>query len=179
MNRLCDATSSMLILIDLQARLMPAIEHGGKVVKRAATLAKAAGLLGVPVIGTEQNPAGLGPNVPEIRGLCDETIPKSHFNASAEEQFRSRLDPQRNELIVAGCEAHVCVMQTVLGLIERGYRVRLVIDATGSRQPQDRMAAIERAGAAGAMPVTTEMVVFEWLRHSDHPAFKRVLELVK
>lgn len=179
MNRLCDAVSSMLILVDLQARLMPAIYDGRKVVDRATVLAKAARLLDVPVLGTEQSPAGLGPNVDEIRELCDHTLTKRHFDATAEERLPSHLDPRRPELIVAGCEAHVCVLQTVLGLIGRGHTVRLVVDAIGSRNPRDREAAIDRAGAAGAMLLTTEMVVFEWMRHSDHPAFRRIIELIK
>ena len=179
MNALCDASSSMLILVDLQARLMPAIHDGKNVVDRAMLLANAAKLLDVPIIATEQSPASLGHNVDQLQALCDKTVAKSHFNACAEATFIDSLDPQRDELIVAGCEAHVCVMQSVLGLLERGYRVRLVIDAIGSRHPLDRTTAIDRASAAGAMPVTTEMVVFEWMRHSHHPAFKPILELVK
>lgn len=179
MNELCDITRSTLILVDLQERLMPAIDDGPRVVQRAVTLARAARQLGVPVIGTEQNPGGLGHNVQEIRDLCDETVAKIHFDASADPRFGARLDHGRHELILAGCEAHVCVLQTVLGLIGTGLRVRLVTDAIGSRNAHDRAAAIDRARAAGAIPVTTEMVVFEWLRHSDHPEFKRVISLIK
>lgn len=158
---------------------MPAIHGGQGVVDRTARLARAARLLDVPVIATEQNPAGLGPSVPRLHELCDEVIAKTHFDASAETSLLDRLDPQRDELVVVGCEAHVCVLQTVLGLIERGYRVRLAVDAIGSRDPLDRTAAIDRAGAAGVSLVTSEMVIFEWLRHSTHPAFRRVLDLVK
>lgn len=179
MTTLCDANASTLILVDLQARLMPAIDDGKNVVGRAMILAKAAKLLDVPVIATEQSPASLGHTVSQLQTLCDKTVAKSHFDACAETAFIDSLDPQRDELIVAGCEAHVCVMQSVLGLLERGHRVRLVIDAIGSRHPLDRATAIDRAGAAGAMLVTTEMVVFEWMRHSHHPVFKSILELVK
>lgn len=179
MDRLCDATTSTLLLVDLQARLMPAIHEGSSVVERARILALAARQLDIPVIGTEQNPAGLGANVDELGELCHRTVAKRHFDASAEESFSACRDPQRDEWIIAGCEAHVCVMQTVLGLIEHGQRVRLVTDAVGSRRPHDKNVAIERAVAAGATPVTAEMVVFEWMRHSDHRAFKSILGLIK
>ncbi len=158
---------------------MPAIDDGARVVQRALTLARAARQLGVPVIGTEQNPDKLGHNDPEIRDLCDAIVAKRHFDAAADPQLNTHLDPGRDELIVAGCEAHVCVLQTVLGLIGAGYRVRLVTDAIGSRHAHDLGAAIDRAGATGALPLTTEMVVFEWMRHSDHPEFRSVIGLIK
>lgn len=179
MHRLCDVMRSTLIIIDLQERLMPAIHDGQKVVERSALLAEAARMLDVPVIATEQNPAGLGPGVPRLRVLCDEVVKKTHFDASAEAALLTCLEPRRDELVVVGCEAHVCVLQTVLGLVGRGYDVRLVSDAIGSRNPLDRAAAIDRAAAAGVSLVTSEMVVFEWLRHSGHPAFRRLLESVK
>lgn len=179
MNLICEARNSTLLLVDLQARLLPVIHEGGAVVDRASVLARAAGLLDVPIIGTEQNPDGLGRNVAEIRELCRETLEKTHFDASADERFAALLDPHRDEVIIAGCEAHVCVLQTVLGLIEQGRRVRLVVDAVGSRNPDDKAAAIKRASDAGATLVTTEMVLFEWMRHSNHPEFRNILKLVK
>ncbi|HLQ85093.1 MAG TPA: isochorismatase family protein [Salinisphaeraceae bacterium] len=179
MNTLCDALRSTLILIDLQARLMPAVDGGDNVVQRAMILAQAARQLGVPVIGTEQNPEKLGHNIPAIRSLCDVTIAKSHFDACARPQLSALLDPRRDELIVAGCEAHVCVLQTALGLMRTGYQVRLVTDAIGSRHAHDRVTAIDRARTAGAGLVTSEMVLFEWLRHSNHPEFRDIIGLIK
>lgn len=179
MHQLCDATRSTLILVDLQERLMPAIHDGHQVAERAMLLAETARLIAVPVIATEQSPASLGSSLPGLGECCTEIITKTHFEAFAEAGTLSRLDPQRDELLIAGCEAHVCVLQTVLGLTGRGYRVRLVSDAIGSRHPPDRAAAIDRAMAAGVSLVTTEMVIFEWLRHSEHPAFRQVLQLVK
>lgn len=179
MTSSCDAARSALIIIDLQERLLPAIEDGQAVVDRALILAKAGKALGIPILGTEQYPEGLGPNHPQVRQLCDSTVQKTYFDASSQPGFLSRLDPARNELIIAGCEAHVCVLQTVLGLIERGYRVRMVADAVGSRHVSDREVAIARASAAGATIVTSEMVIFEWMRHSGHPMFRSILPLVK
>ena len=158
---------------------MPAIYDGESVVLRCVQLATAAKELGVHVIGTEQNPDGLGPLVPEIASLCDMTLAKFYFSAAAEEGFLQRLPARRNTLVVAGCEAHICVFQTVAGLVEAGHAVKLVADAIGSRHPHDRLAAIERARAIGAEIVTTEMVIFEWLGTSQHPKFKRLAQLIR
>jgi nicotinamidase-related amidase len=179
MNGLCDASRSTLIIIDLQERLMPAIHEGDTVVRNALRLSQTAKLLGIPVIGTAQNPEGLGPNVAEVHAQCDKVFAKMDFDACAEQAFLDALADQRGELIVAGCEAHVCVLQTVLGLLGRGRHVRLVADAIGSRVPFNRQVAMERAKSAGAELLTTEMVMFEWMRSAAHPRFKDMLRLVK
>lgn len=179
MNGLCDASRSTLIIIDLQERLMPAIHDGEAVVRNALRLAQTAKLLDIPVIGTAQNPQGLGPNVAEVHAECSQVFAKMNFDACAEPAFLDALAGERNDLIVAGCEAHVCVLQSVLGLLGRGYHVRLVADAVGSRVPFNRQIAMERARAAGAELLTTEMVLFEWMRSAAHPRFKDMLRLVK
>lgn len=176
---LCDASLSQLILVDLQARLIPVIHEGQSIVNNARILGDAATLLEVPVLGTEQNPEGLGPNVAEIGSLCGTTVAKSDFDCCAEAAFLDALVQGRSDLIVAGCEAHVCVLQTVLGLLSRSRKVRVVTDAIGSRSPHNKAAAMERMKAAGAELVTTEMVVFEWMRSSRHPRFKECLRLIK
>ena len=179
MSTLCDPADCTLLIIDTQTRLMPAIHDAENVVRRCIQLATAARELGVHVIGTEENPDGLGPLVPEISALCDTTLFKFHFSAPAEPGFLNRLPAGRNTFVVAGCEAHVCVMQTVVGLIEAGHAVKWVADAVGSRHPHNRLAATERARGAGADIVTTEMVVFEWLGSSEHPKFRRLLQLMR
>lgn len=179
MSILCKPEDCTLLIVDPQTRLMPAIDDGEGVIRRCVQLATAAKELGVHVIGTEQNPAGLGPLVPEIASLCETVLAKLHFSAAAEEGFLRRLPAGRNTLVVAGCEAHVCVLQTVVGLIEAGHTVKLVADAVGSRHPHDRLAAIERARASGADVVTTEMVIFEWLGTSEHAKFKRLAQLIR
>lgn len=179
MSPLCDAAQSTLLIIDPQARLMPAIHDAGRVIQRCRQLAIAARELGIDVIGTEQNPAGLGPNVDELRELCDTTLPKVHFCAVAEPGFLERLPQGRDTMVVAGCEAHVCVLQTVAGLLGEGYRVKWVCDAIGSRHVHNHEAATARARDMGADIVTTEMVLFEWLASSDHPAFRKVLKLIR
>ncbi|NMH96673.1 isochorismatase family protein [Pseudonocardia acidicola] len=176
---LISAADSVLLLVDLQQRLMPAIAGGEAVVANAVRLAEGAGLLGVPVAATEQNPDGLGPTVPEVAGYPQLVLAKTAFGATAEPGFDSLLPPGRGEIVVAGCEAHVCVLQTVLGLRAAGRRVMLVADAIGSRDPANRAAAIERARGHGAEIVTTEMVLFEWLADSTHPRFREVQKLIR
>jgi len=179
MSTLCDPADCTLLIIDPQARLMPAIHDAQTVIRRCVQLATAARELGIHVIGTEENPDGLGPLVPEIAALCDTTLSKFYFSATAEEGFLSRLPQGRNTFVVAGCEAHVCVMQTVAGLIDAGHKVKWVADAVGARHPHNRLCATERARSIGADVVTTEMVVFEWLRTSQHPKFRQLLQLMR
>lgn len=172
------AADTTLILIDLQARLMPAIERGEVVLGRCAVLARAARILGIPVVATEQNPNGLGPTVPALAGLVERTVAKTSFDGAAD-GLVDAIPPSRRRLVVAGCETHVCVLQTVLGLRARGFDVALAADAAGSRRAEDRAAAIERMRRHGAEIVTSEMAVFEWLRRSDHPNFRELLALVR
>ena len=179
MTTVCRSTDSTLLSIDPQSRLMPSIHHAEELIRRCMQLASAARELKLPVIGTEQNQTGLGPNVPELKALCDSTFAKFHFSAAAEPGFIALLPPDRKTLVIAGCEAHVCVLQSVIGFIEAGYNVKLVIDAIGSRHPHNRDAAIARAGSLGADLMTTEMVLFEWLQTSQHPSFRAVSKLIR
>jgi nicotinamidase-related amidase len=176
---LLTAEGAVLLLIDLQERLMPAICDGEVVVARAVRLAEAARLLAVPVRATEQYPEGLGPTVPPLAAYPQALLTKTAFSAAADPQFPEFLPAGTREIVVAGCEAHVCVLQTVLGLLGRGRRVVLVADAVGSRDPVDRAAALDRARQHGAEIVTSEMVLFEWLRDARHPNFRAVQKLLK
>ena len=175
------AERSVLLLVDLQQRLHPAIDDGPQVLAACVWLTEVAGRLGVPVVCTEQYPRGLGPTVPELRRLLPDgaVIEKTHFSAVAEGNLPQVAGGERPQVVVAGTEAHVCVLQTVLGLRRLGHEVRLVRDAVGSRRRADRRAALERAASYGAELVTSEMVAFEWLATSDHPRFRDVLQLVK
>ena len=175
---LIEASQSVLVLVDLQSRLMPAIHRGEEVASQCVRIGSIAGLLDVPVIGTEQNPAGLGHNVDEVKRLCGSTVVKTHFDACADGLLET-LPSQRRSAIVAGCEAHVCMLQTAMGLLAGGYEVSILRDAVGSRRESDRDAALDRLKQAGARLVTVEMVAFEWLRDSSHPQFREVLKLIK
>ena len=174
-------SASALVLVDYQQRLMPALHEGDAAVARAAWLADVARTLHIHVVGTEQNPTGLGHNVDAIRLRCELTVAKTHFDACAD----GLLDALRAnghlpaELVVAGCEAHVCLMQTVLGALRHGLRCWVVADACASRRASDRELALQRLRDAGAVLVSTEMAAFEWLRSCDHPRFKDLLPLLK
>lgn len=199
---LLDVTQSQLVLVDYQARLMPVIFEAPLVVANAVRLGQLARLMAVPVWGTEQNPSKLGGNAAEIKALCAQTLSKMHFSAVEEglgEWLRPPAKPisgnarslpkhlqkpatnegERNTIVIAGCEAHVCLLQTALDLLEDEFDVWVVTDACSSRTERNRDAAFDRLAGAGAELVTTEMVAFEWLRTAEHSAFKSGLVLIK
>lgn len=199
---LLDASQSQLVLVDYQARLMPAIFEAEQVLQNAVRLAKMAALVGVPTFGTEQNPSKLGENAPELRALCQRTLPKMHFSAVEEglgEWLRPPAAPvrgnarslpkhlqkpqqaadERPSIVMAGCEAHVCLLQTALELLEDEFEVWVVTDACSSRTERNRDAAFDRLAGAGAELVTTEMVGFEWLRTAEDEAFRDWQALIR
>jgi nicotinamidase-related amidase len=173
-----DVRVSMLLLIDFQAKLMPAIEEGAAAIANARRLVDAASMLGAPVLFTEQYAKGLGPTVPELSPPADLIAHKVTFDACRTPDFLPRL-PEGHSVVVAGCEAHICVLQTALGLIEAGRRVFVVRDAIGSRRAESKEAAIRRMERHGAEIVTTEMVVFEWLQTAAHPRFRELAALIR
>lgn len=176
---IADAAGSLLLVVDFQGRLMPAIADGDEATANARRLIAAARLLDVPIVYTEQNPKGLGGTVEVLAPRDGEaTIAKMTFDAWRSPEVRAAVPPGR-ELVVSGCEAHVCVLQTVLGALAEGRGVKVVRDAIGSRKQVSRSAALERMSRAGAEIVTTEMVVFEWLGDAGHPAFKEAIALIK
>ena len=208
---LIDRAASRLVLVDYQPRLLPAIHRGDAAVAQAAFLARMAKLVGVPVVGTEQNPERMGQNVPAIRELCDHTVGKMHFDAcragllealrqagpqahaQAAQSGQSMNAGQAGDLaklvgdasgppgivVIAGCEAHVCLLQTALSLLQAGFAVFAVADASGSRFPDDHRLAMRRLERAGAVVVGAEMVAFEWLESCEDAAFKPALALIK
>ena len=132
----------------------------------------------MPCLFTEQNAGGLGPTVPGLAPEPGRAVPKMSFGATRAPGFLDRL-PTGSDLVVTGCEAHICVLQTVLGLLEAGRRVFVVRDAVGSRRIENREAALTRMAAHGAEIVTTEMVAFEWLGTAEHPRFREVVAVIK
>jgi len=176
---LLTAKGAALLLIDFQERLVPAIHDGEVVVARAVRLAEAATLLEVPVVATEQYPKGLGPTVAQLTAYPRATVEKTRFSAAEAPGFAGLLPDGTREVLIAGCEAHVCVLQTALDLLGSRHRVILAADAIGSRDPADKSAAIDRARQHGAEIVTSEMVLFEWLRDAKHPRFREVQKLLR
>lgn len=181
-----DRARSQLLIIDVQARLAPHVTGEREVVANAGRLLGYAARLGVPATVTEHYPKGLGPTVESVRAVAGTATPvleKIAFSCWRDEGIKARLErlagEGRNEIVVAGMEAHVCVGQTVLDLVAHGFRTYLVADAVGSRDGYVRDIAIERMRSAGAVIVTQEMVAFEWLGRGDDPATKDVIALLK
>ena len=176
------AEDSVLLVIDMQERLVPAVRAPARTLRNAGLLLRAADTCGVPAILTEQYPKGLGPTVPEIRSAAGDSpvFEKLHFSCMKEEAFATTFAAlERRQAVLAGMEAHVCVLQTAAGLIEAGHEVFVVSDATASRTSESEAASITRLNASGATSVTTEMVVFEWLGRAGTPAFEALLPLLK
>lgn len=196
------SSESQLVLIDYQARLMPAIFEGPQVLATAARLAQAASLLGVPRILTAQASDKLGPNDASLTQWQTHSLEKSHFDAcqdglvpllrevgtpkaspnarSIPKHLQKAASLQRPSIVLAGVEAHICLLQTALSLLEEeDFEVWVVVDGCSSRSVRSRDAAFDRLAGAGAELVTAEMVAFEWLGSSDHPQFKTVQALFK
>ena len=179
MTGLMDSARSSLLLIDFQAKLMPAILNGEAIVHTAGRLAEAARLLGVPVIVTEQKPEKLGATVEPLSGFAQNPIIKASFDATRVAAFSEALTQERPDIVIAGCEAHICVLQTAMMLRSAGHRVFVVSDAVGSRQRDSVDAALQRLARHGVEIVTAEMVLFEWLGTADHPQFRELSALIK
>lgn len=173
-----DPKKSLLLVIDFQSRLMPAIHDGETAIRNAGRLIEAAKLIEVPYLFTEQNPKGLGPTVEELPVEPDRVVEKQFFDVCREAGFFDRI-PTDAHVVVVGCEAHVCVLQTVLSLRDAGRTTYVVADAVSSRTPANKEAGLRRMAQHGAEIVTTEMVVFEWLQTARHPQFRAAARLIK
>jgi nicotinamidase-related amidase len=173
--------TSVLVLVDYQARLMPSINEGERAIACGLFLAKVAQTLEIPILGTEQNPDGLGPNDERIKALCHQTVMKYSFNGVADGlvKYIKDINPLITQVVVAGCETHVCLMQTALGLKAMAYEVAVVPEACGSRMAQDKELALARMGQQKILMLSAEMIAFEWLKTSEHPQFKNILRLIK
>ncbi len=189
---LADSTRSILVVIDLQGKLVDMIHRPALVLAATRRLLELAELFEVPVVLTEQYPQGLGPTHPDVlsdfEGL---TVPKrrlakASFGCCGDPGFERALAellpgvaPERRQLIVAGIEAHVCVMQTVLEALAAGQQVQLCWEAVSGRGAEYRQWALERMQQAGAVVTNHESVAFEWARDKDHPRFKAMSALMK
>jgi nicotinamidase-related amidase len=206
---LLDADDAQLVLVDYQTRLMPAIFEADDVMANANRLALIAKAMNVPIWGTTQSVNKLGPLVPALQTTLAEAgarvLDKMHFSAMADglgdwlrppvrkaaqggnarslpKHLQKPAQPEeeaRGPIVIAGCEAHVCLLQTALDLLEDEFDVWVVTDACGSRSQRSRDAAFDRLAGNGAELVTTEMVAFEWLRSADHPLFRSIQGLIK
>ncbi len=172
------AQDSVLLVVDLQSRLLPAIHEGESVLANAIWLVDVAQTLKIPVLATEQYPQGLGLTEANLRARLPKSalIEKIYFSAIPEGKLLKHADAQHQQWIVVGTEAHVCVQQTVLDLLAQGLAVFVVEEAVGSRKPRDKALALERMRQHGAEIVSREMVAFECLGQANTPEFRAVLQ---
>ena len=177
---------STLLIVDLQEKLAPAVHELRRVLANVKILLSAARALGVPVLASEQYPKGLGPTLPEISALLTSAgaprpvVEKTHFSCLAEPGFAEFLAPApRDQIVLAGIEAHVCVLQTALDFKAMGRDVFVVADACSSRTQANAELAYKRMRKNDIDVVSTEMVVFEWLHQAGNPAFKSLSALIR
>jgi nicotinamidase-related amidase len=189
---LLDVNRSIVVVIDLQGKLMELIERPALVVAATIRLLKLSALFEVPVIMTEQYPQGLGGTHPDVRAAFDglatprRFLEKTSFGCCGDPNFerlirevRPDLEPSRRQIVVAGIEAHVCVMQTVLQLLKQGNQVYLCWECVSGRGAEYRRHALDRMTQAGAVLTNHESVGFEWARDKGHPQFKAMSALFK
>ena len=173
---------SGLLIVDVQEKLAPVMTDPRRVIHNCALLLRAASRLQIPVVVTEQYPRGIGPTVPDLRSwtAADSVVEKTHFSAAAEAPVMARIQAMaRPQMVVAGIEAHICVLQTALGLAEQGYKVAVVADACASRRAENEALALDRLRQAGVAVVSVEMVLFEWLHRAGTPEFKELSALIR
>ena len=171
-----------LVVIDVQEKLIPAMHDKEALLDGLKKMVKGARVLGLPILLTEQNPAGLGPTVPEIAELLPNYRPVSKFSFSScgTEQFVDELKAlNRQNILIVGMEAHVCVYQTAADLVNLNYDVQVVADAVDSRTLENKQIGLEKSKAAGAGITSTEIALFELLKIAKGDTFKEIIKIVK
>ncbi|MBO5760097.1 MAG: isochorismatase family protein [Lentisphaeria bacterium] len=175
------AEKSAFICVDVQEKLLSVISGSEKILPRIKILLQAAKALNIPVVATCQYPERLGNTMSELLEIMPENTPeygKLSFSCFGEESFREKVAPCRT-LVLFGVETHVCVLQTALDAIRAGHEVILIEDAAGSRKESDKEAGIAFMKEAGVKIMTSEMLLFMYMRSSRHPSFKEVSKLIK
>ena len=180
-HELLTRNESRLVIVDMQEKLLPVINHHEAVLANCMKLADAAEILNVPSTATEQYPKGLGSSVAQIAERISDRPEKIEFSfLNCLDWHSPGSDPEgRFKIVVAGIESHVCVLQTVLDLLSQGFRVFVAADAVGSRKPGDCEIALQRMASSGAVITTTESVLFEWCERAGTPEFKEISRLVR
>lgn len=169
------------MVIDVQTALVPHLHEGEKLVNRIAFLTKVAHLLEIPVLTTEQNPSRMGTTVADL-APDRAAFPKMAFSATGSEAFMDALETEigvRNQVVILGVETHICVSLTVNDLLSRGFEVAVCPDGVGARSLDRHKLGMERIRDAGAVPIHTEAVAYEWLGSAEHPKFRDALAIVK
>lgn len=179
---LISANRSQLLIVDVQERLAPAMHGLEPVIKSIGLLTAAATAVSVPMTVSEQYPKGLGATLSEVGEMAGDAprCEKNHFSCFGDDALAKRLVTQdRDIVVITGIEAHVCVLQTALGALEKGFRPVVVADAVTSRTAQNKDLGIQRLRAAGVTIASAEMVAFEWIEKAGTPAFKSIAPLLK
>ena len=175
--------NSLLVIVDVQERLLPAIQDGQKIIFNSRRLLEAAKAVEVPIVVTEQYPQGLGGTVPELIPFIPEgtvILPKTSFSIYEDDGIQTEINSHgRSQIILCGVETHICILQSALDFHDTGHEVYIVVDAVGSRFADDRNTALRRCEAAGMVLTTTETLLFEWCRTAEHPLFKTFSQLAK
>lgn len=170
--------NTVLLVIDMQEKLVPLVDSSEKVLWNVRRLIDGAGILGVPALGTEQYRKGLGATVAPLAEKLGEMPDKLHFSAC--DAVASQLQQlERPKVLICGIEAHVCVQQTALDLVALGYEVFLAVDAVSARFRKDKRIALRRMESSGVTLTTVEAALFEWCRVAGTPEFKQISQLVR
>ncbi|OGO41790.1 MAG: hydrolase [Chloroflexi bacterium RBG_16_58_8] len=174
--------NTVLVIIDIQARLLLVMHDKETLLRNVLKLIRGVKVLEIPIILTEQYPKGLGPTVPEVKGLLPDVRPieKVCFSCCDAEEFSGALKAlERRQVLIAGIEAHICVYQTAMALARDGYAVQVVGDCVSSRHPENKLVSLFKMGAAGIPPTTVETALFELLKVASGDKFKQISEIVK
>lgn len=177
---LLSSGSSRLLIVDVQEKLLPLIPVGDRLLHNCRRLLDGAKIVGVPAFGTEQYPKGLGPMMPDLASRLGQMPDKVYFSCVPALGWGSAAEAadDRDQVVVAGMETHVCVLQTVLDLLAAGYRVHVPADAVASRSEMDWRIALERMASSGATVTTVESVLFEWCERAGTPEFKAIQKMI-
>lgn len=182
MAKMLDISRCCLVVVDVQGKLAQSMYDKDVLFQNIAILIKAAKILGIPIIWCQQCPMALGATVARIAKLLadDEPIDKASFSCCGKAQFNNKLKTlDRQQILLCGIEAHVCIYQTAVELCEKGYDVEVIADAVSSRALENKQIALKKIATAGANISCVEMVLFELLRTAEHPQFKQIVRLIK
>jgi nicotinamidase-related amidase len=174
--------NTVLSVIDVQGELAHAMHNKEMLFENLQKLIKGSKILGIPILWTEQNPEGLGPTIPEVANLLSgiKPVSKLSFSCCGNERFMEALRAlNRNQVLLAGIEAHVCIYQTAVDLVNLGYEVQVVIDAVSSRTKENKLIGLEKIREVGVSLTSTETVLFELLKVAEGPKFEGILNIVK
>ena len=173
---------SLILIIDIQEKLLNAAFNKEQLLKNAAILTKTGKILNIPTIATEQYPNGLGNTVNNLKNELSENniFEKISFSALDNKEIDTKIKEfNKKQIIIYGIETHICVNQTASTLIDRNYEVYIIQNACGSRTEENHNAGLARMKGNGAKIVTSEIAVFEWLKSAKHPNFKEIQALIK